>query len=102
MNDIEKLSLVSETAREFGNNYDIVDISDYQENLSFHPNGKSGCIISKDDYIFGIRCCYLMWAEGFCEGNEGFWTDNDQSFRAILIYGNHKGSLRMRLIIFHD
>ena len=58
--------------------------------LSFHPNGKCGCIEVNDDYMFGIRCNHLMWAEGYIEGTEPF-TDDCEEKDVILVYGNHKG-----------
>ena len=83
-----------------------------QEDLSFHPNGKCGCIRLGDDYIFGIRCDHLMWMEGNCEGVESFWgKDDDLDLKAddplrtgyfsIIISGNHKGKFIQKLIVFH-
>jgi hypothetical protein len=54
-----------------------------------------------------------MWAEGNCEGSESFWNTLDKTypiiydkdfvdtFRAVLVYGNHKGILTTKLIVFH-
>lgn len=60
------------------------------DELSFHPNGKCGCITLNDESMFGIRCNHLMWAEGWLEGAE-----NNQT---ILVYGNHKGVLEIVLL----
>ena len=66
-----------------------------------------------DDYVFGIRCDHLMWAEGNCEGIEPFWSmrdreyasDDDRDFvlkyKSILVFGNHKGILMTKLIVLH-
>ena len=83
-----------------------------QEDFSFHPNGKCGCVRMGDDYLFGIRCDHLIWMEGNCEGVESFWevgdnfdsTDEDPFINghySILISGNHKGYFKQKLIIFH-
>jgi hypothetical protein len=86
------------------------------EELSFHPNGNCGCILLYDDYAFGIRCSHLMWSEGHCEGVEGFWSEDDHtlaqeryshndynsSYNSILVYGNHKGNLVIKMIVFHE
>ena len=119
MEDIEKLALCSEMAKKYGSHYELIEISDSFErkidDLTFHPNGKCGCILLNDDYAFGIRCNHLMWAEGCCEGVEPFWTENDHKitkekierneydvYNAILVYGNHKGSLYTNLLVFHE
>ena len=119
MEDIEKLATCSEMAKKYGSNYEIVDVDEYRrqqtDNLSFHPNGNCGCILLDDNYAFGIRCNHLMWAEGECEGIEYFWTENDHaiaeekyerkeydSYKAIFIYGNHKGGLCSKLLVFHE
>lgn len=119
MEDIEKLALCSEMAKKYGSSYELVEIADcfgYKvDDLTFHPNGKSGCILLDDDYAFNIRCDHLMWAEGWCEPNEKFWTENDHKiaekkfelgehdvYNTILIYGNHKGSLYIKLLVFHE
>jgi len=119
MKDIEKLKLCSEMAKKHGDDYEIIDVFEYQRNnmddLSFHPNGNCGCILLDDDYAFGIRCDHLMWAEGKCEGIERFWTENEHKiaeekyerneydvYNAILVYGNHKGSLYIKLLVFHE
>ena len=62
------------------------------EPLSFHPNGKCGCVDMGDDYIFGIRCGHLIWFEGKCE-----YPDCE----AIIVCGNHKGIYMQKLIVFH-
>lgn len=109
MNDIEKLALVSEMARKHGENFEIVDLCEYNEHqsdeLSFHPNGNCGCILLDDDYAFDIRCNHLIWAEGYCEGIEYFWTENDDNvhvYNTILVYGNHKGSLQIKILALHE
>jgi hypothetical protein len=119
MKDIEKLALCSEMAKKRGSNYELIDISEYYEHqsdeLSFHPNGNCGCILLNDSYAFGISCDHLMWAEGQCEGIEYFWTENDRTitkekwehnedyfFNTILVYGNHKGRLSAKLLVFHE
>ena len=110
--DIEKLAMVSETARKYGNNYDVIPMEDYtieqDDELSFHPNGKCGCLSLDDGYAFGIRCNHLIWVEGHCEGIEHFWKksdepddDSDWSFNTILLIGNHKGGLRQHILAFH-
>ena len=60
------------------------------DELSFHPNGKCGCITLIDESMFGIRCNHLMWAEGWLEGAE--------NNHAILVYGNRKGVLEIALL----
>ena len=119
MTDIEKLALSSEMANKFGrnHNYEVIDINENQiEELSFHPNGNCGCILLYDDYAFGIRCSHLMWSEGHCEGIEGFWSEDDHtlaqerynhndynsSYNSIFVYGNHKGNLVIKMIVFHE
>ena len=119
MSDIDKLALCSEMAKRYGNSYEIINVNEYRNNqtddLSFHPNGNCGCIQLDDDYAFDIRCNHLMWAEGVCEGSEYFWTENDHKvaenkyeqnehevYNVILVYGNHKGSLVTKLIVFHE
>ena len=83
-----------------------------QDELSFHPNGKCGCIRMGDDYLFGIRCDHLMWMEGNCEGVESFWRKEDDldltaedpittGYFSIIVSGNHKGYFMQKLIIFH-
>ena len=119
MKDLEILMLCSEMAKKHGGNYELVEICDSLElkvhDLTFHPNGNCGCILLDDAYAFGIRCDHLMWAEGNCEGVEGFWTDDDHKiadeklgrkehniYNAILVYGNHKGGLFVNLLVFHE
>ena len=60
------------------------------DDMPFHPNGRSGCVVTGDDYLFGIRCDHLMWAEGWVE---------DPLADAIMLFGNHKGTLVIRLIV---
>lgn len=91
----------------------IFDSSNFPlEELTFHPNGKCGCVQLDDEYMFGIRCNYLMWAEGSVEGTELFWKkikkrigfeikNREPFFRnCIMIYGNHKGGMIMKLLVF--
>lgn len=122
MTDFEKLAMCSEMAKKRGGDYELIEISDYDgipshigEPFSFHPNGNCGCMLLNDDYAFGIRCDHLLWAEGQCEGIESFWTEKDMkiaeekaergeygNYNAILVYGNHKGTLRIKLLAFHE
>jgi hypothetical protein len=89
MTDFESLKIESGMAyRHTAYSIDKVDIYE----TTFHPNGECGCISLFDEYMFGIRCNHLMWAEGWLE-------DEDQS-DAILIYGNHKGEVVTKLIVF--
>lgn len=137
--DFEKLASQSPMAHHYQQmKYDLEEIlhpnfsgsySDISQ-FDFHPNGISGCIISDDDYIFGIRCDHLMWMEGFVEdiygdhANYGYTDEeinNIQSegsissesksfdypvateygaFPVILLIGNHKGTIIMELIRF--
>lgn len=121
--DLEKLASVSDMAKLFTNNErcEIVDIVDlgvmHEPEFSFHPNGKCGCIELIDDNMFGIRCNHLMWAEGSCEGVEHCFKNyeteleddeyypDDPYFKTIentiLLYGNHKGMLRMYLLFYN-
>jgi len=71
------------------------------EEITFHPNGKCGCIELNDEEMFGIRCNHLMWAEGFVEGTESFMQGINRN-EAILVYGNHKGSLEVELLTCSD
>ena len=119
MEDIEKLAICSEMARNYGSNYEIIDVEEYNklyvDTLSFHPNGNCGCILLDDDYAFGIRCNHLIWAEGDCEGIEYFWTEDDHNiaeekskrneydvYKSILVCGNHKGGLSTKLLVLHE
>ena len=86
------------------------DFESAHEYFTFHPNGNCGCCLLPDDYMFGIRCNHLMWAEGFCEGGERFWENlnlnEDECERewgddCVLIYGNHKGFFIMKLLVFY-
>lgn len=100
---IVKLANVCEYAKQFveKGNYEIFDIRNangsYKDCISFHPNGKCGCIEMNDDDIFGIRCGHLIWAEGACEGIEPFLNEKDEK-TVILVYGNHKGTLISKLL----
>ena len=116
--DLIKLAKQSKMAFEFlENEVEIIPLANIneepefnQDDLSFHPNGKCGCITVGDDYIFGIRCSHLIWFEGNCEGFESFWKDKDSDltkdhfselFHSIMICGNHKGIYMQKLIVFH-
>jgi hypothetical protein len=113
--DFTKLRMFSPMAKEHKGSYEVIDYEKIDEKddylFTFHPNGVCGCMLLDDDYAFGIRCDHFMWAEGNCEGVEGFWNDCDfntdsedlyKNFKAILIYGNHKGSLYIRVILLHE
>ena len=89
MTDFESLKIESGMAYRH-TAYSIKEVDIYD--TTFHPNGECGCISLFDEYMFGIRCNHLMWAEGWIE-------DEDQS-DAILIYGNHKGEVVTKLIVF--
>jgi len=136
--DSKKLATVSKMAK---NNLDcdveVVELNQgdylkYLNEFSFHPNGNTGCILSNDDYMFGIRCDHLIWIEGWCEGVEKFWTEKDDEYRAkaysrepkftehlgydvrdivdcedrvynaIMVLGNHKGTFMQNLVVFHQ
>lgn len=61
----------------------------YEDNNSaFHPDGCSGCILSNDEPVFGIRCNHLIWMTG----------DHETDGPGVLLVGNHKGSLTMALL----
>lgn len=111
ISDFDKLALVSDVAeKHISDPFEIITIFDFDcsrvTEVTFHPNGKCGCLILSDDYLFDIRCDHLMWADGVCECTESFWTDKDRAKEewndAIFIYGNHKGNLKGELIIFHE
>ena len=85
--DLKKLATVSEMAK---NNLDcdveLVELNQgdylkYLSEFSFHPNGNTGCVLSNDDYMSGIRCDHLIWIQGCCEGVEKFWTEKDDEYR---------------------
>lgn len=59
---------------------------------SFHPNGDCGCILSDDEYVFGIRCNHLIWMDG----------EDEHHGPAVLVVGNHKGCLVMSLLYEDD
>lgn len=67
--------------------------------LTFHPTGKCGCFELKDEEMFGIRCNHLMWMDGRMEEIEPFIND-DEERDVILVFGNHNGAFRVRLISF--
>jgi len=73
----------------------------YTNELSFHPNGKCGCIETNGKYMFGICCNHLMWAEGYVEGGEAFMKGIENN-NVILVYGNHKGELESELLTFSE
>ena len=106
--DLLLLAEHSDLAKSMLNNYSKIryyDIFTYGSDVSydystFHPNGKCGCIEVDDDYLFGIRCNHLMWSEGEVESAEPC-VKEDEWKDAILIYGNHKGGLEIKLIISH-
>lgn len=115
-NLIGRLSSQSEMFREFmkiTKEVDIIDIYDYDGNIgkdiegetfSFHPNGKCGCLLLDDSYFGGISCDHWMWAEGNCEGTERFWNEKEHElgeYEAIMFYGNHEGSLVIKLLKPH-
>lgn len=116
-NDLEKLVKVSDMAKLFTDNekcelVEIFNMGDIEEpEFSFHPNGKCGCIELNDDYLFGIRCNHLMWAEGSCEGVENCFEGLEESNdiedyiktinNTILFYGNHKGTFCMYLLVYY-
>jgi len=78
--------------------------------LSFHPTGKCGCIELGDDYIFGIRCSHLLWADGTCEELSDYCDDeeiidDEESYDpnysdTVMIMGNHKGNTWLKVIHF--
>lgn len=89
---MEKLLKVSSAAKGItkqGGVIDITDVTDLNE-MTFHPNGKCGCIELDDDYFLDIRCSHLMWMDGNVEDEK--WSN------AVLVCGNHKGSMKARLI----
>lgn len=104
--DFKKLAMVSDVAKMyFSNKYEmtVADLSDkplaeQHEDTAFHPTGKCGCILLDDDYMLGIRCDHLMWAEGFHEHHR----DLDYKDNTILIWGNHKGNLSALLYMFDN
>ena len=107
--DYTKLSQVSEVAMKLkGKPYKLITIrywlkdGVYSDLLTFHPNGKCGCVLLDDEYMFGIRCDHLMWADGTIEGTfEPFINDNTLD-DAVLLYGNHKGQLITKMLIFES
>lgn len=115
---VGRLAAQSKMFRKHKTNYEIIDVYDstddtevYDNNhgsISFHPNGNCGCLLLDDDYAFGISCDHLMWCEGNCEGTEAFWNEadncanvSDSCYDAIMVYGNHKGSLCIKLLVLH-
>lgn len=116
--DLEKLAKRSVMASKFvTSDFETLDPMDDKKinpmDFSFHPSGNCGCIELGDDYMFGIRCNHLIWMEGWTEGTERFWTQEDiiaagaakdfeNSFNTILVCGNHKGLFMQKLIVFHE
>lgn len=73
----------------------------------FIPNGKCGCIVIDDDYLFGIRCNHLMWMEGKVRKNflvKHCGAEPDDSLpehccvKCLMVFGNHKGIFMMNLV----
>ena len=108
--DLEKLAMCSELAKKLdagkcrllkvysgGENAVNNDLSQ----LTFHPNGRCGCILADDERMFEIRCDHLMWSEGYVEGIE--MSDDEKCPKpgelAFIIYGNHKGWFEVMLIL---
>ena len=71
----------------------------YVKPISFFPNGNCGCVELNDDHAFGIRCDKLIWIEGSIEETQRYAV---KIKKALLVYGNHKGSLESRLITFKE
>lgn len=105
--DIKKLAGHCGLAADFAKRrwFKVIDLmgtyEHYEDDVSFHPDGECGCVELDDDSLFGIRCDHLMWATGNTEGTDGFYTYppkvNDRL--GILLYGNHKGTLVVKLLI---
>lgn len=77
------------------------DISDCTD--VFHPKNNSGIILLDDDYLFGIRCDHLVWIDGktwrwYYEDEFSCRMDNETD--AVMLIGNHKGGLLLKLIVF--
>lgn len=83
----------------------------YDGSPTFHPDGRSGCILMNDEYFLDIRCDHLMWMDGWLEPNDLILADGacdkieeieDSGYNAeipaVLIVGNHKGCLYVRLL----
>ncbi len=114
VNALKILSEVSEVAHKYyrngGTNWKLYNvIEDEQLNtenvikgneIDFHPNGKSGCILLDDDYFFGIRCDHLMWMEGFCECSTEDTNGGVEGDNSIMLIGNHKGALKIKILAF--
>lgn len=74
----------------------------YKGSPTFHPNGRSGCILMEDCYFLDIRCDHLVWTEGWLEPTDdlvdGSLSKRGSEFPAVMILGNHKGCLYVRLL----
>ena len=105
--DVRDLASHSELAKKFLAEADAIElfavtnsegISDNdvpfdEATLSFHPNGRCGTVLLNDNYMFSICCNHLMWADGDCE------LFGDNYLGAILVYGNHKGTLVSNMLV---
>lgn len=110
MEKLEEFFKASPLAKEiFSKNYTVMKVYDggvpYGNQCSFHPNGKCGCIELHDECLIegvDIRCNHLMWCEGWIEAADAFdeWTEDTDAFdgKAILLYGNNKGSLEAVIV----
>ena len=111
--DVEKLAEYSKLAKFLQLKHEFVEKQKYalihdpliDDIFTFHPNGNCGCIELGDNYLFGICCDHLMWAEGWCEGEEKYFEDPTGRYEdtlAVLVYGNHKGQLSSRLLFVEN
>lgn len=70
----------------------------------FHPQNNSGIILLDDDYLFGIRCEHLVWIDGetapWSYEEEIGCEMNVKLTDAVMLIGNHKGNLKIKLIVF--
>lgn len=89
---MEKLLKVSSAAKDITKQGCAIGITDvtFLNEMTFHPNGKCGCIELEDDYFLDIKCDHLMWMDGNVEDEK--WS------KAVLVCGNHKGFMKARLI----
>ena len=60
--------------------------------FSFHPNGKSGCIVLDDANLFGYRFNHMIWVEG----------DNEEGNDVIILLVNHKGTFIVSMLTLYD
>lgn len=117
-----KLPLIKSTSVSWHTTYE--DYEDFFEGDGFHPNGDCGCFKARDNYMCGIRCDHLIVIDGSTEeevmqNEKSVWFDVDKcdllpdekeyynthelfikSKPAILVIGNHKGSLVMTKYVF--